>query len=197
MKKLIYIFMAVLLALTVMGADAETETEYTPSLFIGFDDGKLPTGFAPNAGMKMMEGDTSYVNDGILRSTVTTDPYASFTTKIFYSDYSEIRIRMKHNTPGHPENFMQLFFEGTLADGNAFSYSPTYTIKQTIGESTSDYVTHVLDLGSVKALEGSVITGIRFDFVAYPGDIYIDYIQLVPENPSSDVVYTFDGGIAP
>ena len=197
MKKLLYIFLAVILALTVMGAETETETEYTPSIFLGFDDGKLPTGFTPNAGMKMMEGDTAFVNDGILRSTVTTDPYASYTTKFFYSDYSEIRVRMKHNTPGHPENFIQLFFAGTLADGNAFSYSPTYTIKQVIGESTSDYVTHVLDLDKVKLLEGAVITGVRFDFVGYAGDIYIDYIQFVPENPNADIVYTFDGGISP
>jgi len=197
MKKLIYIFLAVILALTVMGAEAETETEYTPSMFLGFDDGELPVGFTPNSSMKMMEGDTALVNDGILRSTVTTDPYASFTTKFFYSDYSEIRIRMKHNTPGHTDCFTQVFFSGTLADGNSFGYSQTYSIKQVIGESTSDYVTHVLDLSSVNALTGAVITGVRFDFVSHAGDIYIDYIQLVPENPSADIVYTFDSAIAP
>ena len=196
MKKLVYVFLVALLALTVFGA-TDTSAEYTPSIFLGFDDGKLPAGFSPNASMTLMEGDSTLINDGILRSVVKTDPYASYSTHIFYSDYSEIKIRMKHNIPGRPENFSQIFFAGTLADGNAFGYSQPHSIKQTIGESSEDYVTYTFDLSTLKALDGAVITGLRFDFVSYPGDIYIDYIQFVPENPSADIVYTFDTAFSP
>ncbi|MBQ8759732.1 MAG: hypothetical protein IJZ20_08585, partial [Clostridia bacterium] len=197
MNKLIFIFLAIFMALGVFAADSDDETSYVPTIFLGFDDGNLPDGFKPNTSMKMMDGDTSLVNGGILRSSVTTDPYASYSTNIFFSDYSEIKIRMRHNTPGHSDCFTQVFFSGMLADGSAFSYNQTDSVKQIIGESTSDYVTHVLKLDTLKQLEGAVITGMRFDLVSHAGDIYVDYIQLVPESENSDIVYTFDGSLSP
>jgi len=201
MKRL-FALLTVLICLSVVAYCAETAdgTEYTPALFYGFDDGEVPTVFVKKD-LQTLSGQTDFVVDGIFcASSKSSDPYFTYSADFDYGDYSEFKIRMKHkatDTAATKCN-LQVFLKGTKADGTAFGFAQAYSELQSIGvDSNGEFCEYSLPLNSISELEGAHVSSLRIDMISVVGEMYIDYIMLVPANVNDDIVYTFDSGLSP
>lgn len=201
MKRLFAILL-VLVSLSICAYCAETADgiEYTPAIFYGFDDGKVPSSFVKKD-LNLLSGQTDYVIDGIFSAVSSTaDPYFTYSADFDYGDYSEFKIRMKHKATDSAATKcnLQVFFKGTKADGTAFGFAQDYSVLQSIGLNSGDeFVEYTLPLNSIAELEGAHVSSLRIDMISVIGEMYIDYIMFVPANLNDDIVYTFDNGLSP
>ena len=201
MKK-VFAFVMVLICLSLCAFCAETAdgTEYTPALFYGFDDGEVPSVFIKKD-LKTLTGQSDFVVDGIFcASSSSGDPYFTYSADFDYGDYSEFKIRMKHKATDEAATKcnLQVFLKGTKADGTAFGFAQAYSELQSIGlDSKGEFCEYSLPLNSISELEGAHVSSLRIDMISVVGEMYIDYIMLVPANVNDDIVYTFDSGLSP
>lgn len=201
MKRLFAILLALIcLSLCAYCAETADGTEYTPALFYGFDDGKVPSSFVKKD-LNLLSGQTDYVIDGIFSAcSKTSDPYFTYNADFDYGEYSEFKIRMKHKATDSAavKCNLQVFLKGTKADGTAFGFAQTYSMLQSIGlDSGDEFVEYTLPLNSIAELEGAHVSSLRIDMISVIGEMYIDYIMFVPANLNDDIVYTFDNGLSP
>ncbi len=166
--------------------------EYVPTIFEGFSGTSIPSG------MKLDNVASSTFSNGIaeIRSTSTTetkisDPYITYNVSFSTADYSEIRIRMKHELDERTDktgNLTQVFFIGeglSISEGNSIKYAMPIS---TDGE----YVTYSYKIDTNANLKDKNITQLRLDFVNSSGTVWIDYVMIVPRNPNPDIFFGFD-----
>lgn len=158
------------------------------TVFLGFDDNAVPQGASPNFAYT--------IENGIMSADLSTsDPYITYSCDINADDYSEVRIRMKHDLVERTDKktpIFQYYYQGIAADGTALTLSEVNSSKVTITlSSDGEYAVYSVPIDHTK-LSGATLTSLRFDIVNCPGEFSIDYIMLVPENQNPDIIFEFD-----
>ncbi len=179
----ILISLVVMLSLAVCCFAADT-------VFIGFDDNKVPTNPKPNIGCTVKDGILSF------KDITTTDPYLTYSCNINADDYVSIRVRIKHELTERADKktpVCQMYYTGTDANGAAISLSENNSVKTNLVGLSSNGVYEIYTINLDKSnLKGATLKSMRFDVVNCAGSFDVDYIMLTPKNPNPDIIYEFD-----
>lgn len=142
-------------------------------------------------GLTISHADKMLLEDGYIRyDSNPEDEYVNTTVElkglnIDADKWAGAEIVMKHNVfTASPANKVQIYYSGTTATGESFSYKEANSAKVSISDdklSTGEGSTlYYIDFQSSSNWSGSTIKKLRLDPLKTAGSYEIDYIRLVP-----------------